>query len=295
MTTVNENNIFEKGMLISLKLGAYAGRKKLSSDQLENLPKEIVRGVHDLFEKAFKEKLEAISSHDMETRNTLKSKSVPFPIDGVYFLSYDRIEEIINYLDERKLSRIELVKEVLNNYEDAKDAFAKKYPKYYVTAQNKYPHKSQLMGRFYFEYQFLKISAPDKNPMISPEMYKKEMEKFRHTISVMKQEVVGIIYQSLTDLTLRLKTQSKDGKMNQRTFNNLHKLLEQIDGTYSEFIDRKDIQDTLKKVKAEIKGMSADMLRDNDLQRNKFHKAISALTKEIQALPDIETKRAIEF
>jgi hypothetical protein len=295
MTTVNENNIFEKGMLISLNLGAYAGRKKLSDDQLENLPKEIVRGVHDLFEKGFKEKLDAISKHDAETRGNLKSNCVPFPIDGIYFLAYDRIENMIAYLDERKISRWTLVEEVLEHYEDAKNDFAKKYPTYFAKAQYKYPSKTKLAGRFYFEYQFLKISAPDKNPMISPEMYKREMEKFRQTVSTMKQEVVGIIYQSLFDLTNRLKRQSKDGKMNQRTFNNLHKFLEQVDSTYTEFIDRKDLQDTLQKVKAEIKGMSADMLRDNDAQRAKFHKAISALTNEIQTLPDVEAKRAIDF
>jgi hypothetical protein len=291
MTTINENNIFEKGMLISLNLGAYAGRKKLSADQLENLPKEIVRGVHDLFDKAFKEKLEAIWKHDAITRGHLKDLSVPFPIDGIYFLSFDRIESIIEFLDERKKSRWELVEEVLANYEAAKITFAEKYPSYYAKAQTKYPSKARLAQRFYFEYQFLKISAPDKNPLISPEQYKKEMEKFRQTISTMKQEVVGIIYQSLSDLTNRLKKQSKDGKMNQRTFNNLHKFMEQIDSTYSGFIDRKDLQDTLKKVKAELKGMSADMLRDNDAQRKKFYKAITSLTEEIKALPDVESKR----
>lgn len=295
MNTINENNIFEKGMLISLNLGNYAGRKKLSDDQLENLPKEIVRGVHDLFEKAFKEKLDAITKHDAETRGNLKMQSVPFPIDGIYFLSYDRIEKMIAYLDERKQSRWVLVEEVLANYEAAKDSFANKYPAYYAKAQYKYPTKARLAQRFYFEYQFLKISAPDKNPLISPEQYKREMEKFKQTINEMKQEVVGIIYQSLSDLTNRLKRQSKDGKMNQRTFNNLHKFLDQIDGVYGEFIDRKDLQDTLKKVKAEIKGMSADMLRDNDAQRKKFNKAMTALTNEIQALPDVETKRAIDF
>lgn len=293
--TVNENNIFEKGMLINLSMGSFSGRKKLDQDQLENLPKEIVRGVHDLFEHAFKEKLEAISKHDAETRGKVKSLSVPFPIDGIYFLSYNRIETVIDYLDGRKKSRRELVEEVLANYEEAKNSFAKKYPAYYAKAQYKYPTKAKLAGRFYFEYQFLKISAPDKNPMISPEQYKREMEKFRETITNMKQEVVGIIYQELSDLTNRLKHQSKDGKMNQRTFNNLHKFFEQIDSTYSEFIDRQDLQETINKVKAGIKGMSADMLRDNDAQRAKFHKAISALTAEIQALPDVETKRAIDF
>jgi hypothetical protein len=295
MIVVNENNIYEKGVLINLNMGAFSGRKKLSADQLENLPKEIVRGVHDLFEKSFKLKLNAVDSHDSSTRDDLKYWCIPFPLKGVYFLPSDRIEKVISFLEERKSSRQELIKEILDGYEDAKAVFAEKYPEYYKRAQNSYPSKSRLASRFYFEYQFLKISAPDNNSLISPEQYRKEMEKFRETINEMKQEVVSIVYQSLSDLTNRLKKQSKDGKMNQRTFNSLHKFLEQVDSTYTEFIDRKDLQDTLEKVKAEIKGMSADMLRDNDAQREKFHKAISALTNEIQALPDVEAKRAIDF
>jgi hypothetical protein len=295
MTMINESNIFNKGMLISLRTGAYAGRKKLSADQLKDLPKEIVRGVHDLFEHVFKEKLEGIMNFDGHTRSTVKAMSVPFPIDGVYFLSFNKIEGVIEYLDARKEQRKELVEEVLDKYNDAIASFAEKYPDYYRRAKDKYPTKATLATRFYSDYQFIKISAPDKNPMISPEQYKREMQKFSETVAEMKKEVVGTIYQTMTELTERLKRQSKDGKMNQRTFNNLGKFLEQINDVYSEFVDRGDLKAVLDKIKAETIGVTADSLRDNDSQRKKFHKAISALTEEIKALPDVDMKRAIDF
>ena len=41
---INESNLMEKGMLINLKIGGYAGRKKLDKDQMKDLPQEIVRG-----------------------------------------------------------------------------------------------------------------------------------------------------------------------------------------------------------------------------------------------------------
>ena len=292
---INENNIFEKGMLINLKTGAYAGRKKLSADQLKDLPKEIVRGVHDLFEHAFKEKLEGIMNFDGATRAYVKTFSVPFPIDGVYFLAFEKIDNIIEFLDRRKEQRLEMVEDVLNRYEDAITAFAVKYPDYYKRAKDKYPSKSRLAERFYFDYQFLKISAPDKSPLISAEQYKREMQKFGETISEMKKEVVGTIYQTMIELTERLKRQSKDGKMNQRTFNNLGKFLEQINDVYADFLDRDDLKAALDKVKKETLGITADGLRDNDAQRKKFNKAISALTEEIKTLPDIELKRSIDF
>lgn len=292
---ITEKNIFEKGMLISLRMGSFAGRKKLSDDQLKDLPKEIVRGVHDLFEQSFKDKLNAIILFDGQTRNEVKMRSVPFPIDGVYFLSFDQIDSVIEYLEGRKNSRNELVNDVLDDYEGAIKKFADSYPDYYRRAVGRYPSKDRLSQRFYFEYQFVKISAPDKNPLISPEQYKKEMMKFAATVSEMKQEVVSTIYQTLTELTERLKKQSKEGKMNQRTFNSLSRFMEQINMVYSEFIDRDDLKKVINKIKSETLGVTAEELRDNETERKRFHKAITSLTKEIQALPDVELKRAIDF
>jgi len=293
---INENNIFDQGMLIHLKMGGYEGRMKLSADQLKDLPQEIVRGVHDLFDKSFKDLLREISSFDNETRWEVKRQSVPFPIDGVYFITSNYIEKIIELLEQRKIGRRELIAKAVDNYDAAIKIFSEKYPEYFERAKHRYLTKNRFQERFYFQYQFIKITAPDKNgKFITPEMYKSEMKKFKATIDEMKQEVLGTIYQSLLEMTGRLKKQCTDGKPNQRTFNSLNAFLAQIDDVYSDFIDRNDMKETIKKIKAQVLGIDADDLRSSEDLKTKFGKEIAALGAEIKALPDIPLKRAIDF
>ena len=291
---ITEKNLFEKGMMIAVHAGSYGARRKLDQSQLKDLPTEIVRGVHDLFDKEFKEILREIERYNGETRGAIRNRSIPFPIDGVYFVASDKIESMIEYIEEREAGRKELVEKAINNYDEAVERFAQEYPEFYEKAKSKYIDKYRLNDRYYFNYQLIKISAPDQ-ALISPEQYKKEVEKFKETVNQMKGEVLATIYEELVHVTKRLKKQCTDGKPNQRTLNNLNAFLERIDDTYSDFLDRKDMKTTIKKIKAQILGVEADQLRESDDAKEEFRKGISSILDEIKAMPDIPLKRAIEF
>lgn len=291
---ITEKNLFEKGMMIAVHAGSYGGRRKLDKTQLQGLPTEIVRGVHDIFDKEFKDILRDIERYNGETRSTIRNRSIPFPIDGVYFVASDKIESMIEYIEEREAGRKELVEKAINNYDEAVERFAQEYPEFYEKAKSKYIDKYRLNDRYYFNYQLIKISAPDQ-ALISPEQYKKEVEKFKETVNQMKGEVLATIYEELVHVTKRLKKQCTDGKPNQRTLNNLNTFLERIDDTYSDFLDRKDMKATIKKIKAQILGVEADQLRESEDAKEEFRKGISGILDEIKAMPDIPLKRAIEF
>jgi hypothetical protein len=294
--TINENNIYQKGMLIRVVMGGYSGRKRLDSDQLQDLPKEIVRGVHDLFGKEFKEMLRQIDRHGSEARHDVTDYSISFPIEGVYFVPSNKIGSIIEKLEKRKEERAELVKTIVENYEEAIKNFQEKYPEFYRRAKHKYLTKEQLASRFYFKYQFVKIQPPSGDDIeISPEMYKAEMNKFRDTINEMKQEVLSTIYEELLSATERIKNQCTEGKPNQRTLNNLNIYLDRIKEVYSDFIDRADIKEAIKKIKAQVLGVNADALRDSEELKKKFGEEVGKLAREIKALPDIPLKRALEL
>ena len=295
---ITEKNLFEKGMFITIHSGSYEGRKKLSPDQLKDLPQEIVRGVHDLFDKEFKILIREIKSFDAVSRNMVKKKSVPFPfgvVCSLYFIGTNQIDEIIELLDGRMKERVALIDTAVENYEAAIETFAAKYPDYYSLAKDRYPTKGRFAKRFYFNYQFIKIAAPDKSPMITAEQYKREKEKFRETIEEMKKEVVATIYQSLLDMTTRLKEQCAGGKPNQATLNGLNNFLSQIDGIYSEFIDRDDLKAAIGKVKAQLLGVTAQSFRGSEELKDEWAKQIKGIVNEFKALPDIPLKRAIDF
>jgi len=295
MTMITEQNLFEKGMLISLRMGSYAGRKKMSREQLEGLPVEIVRGVHDLFDKDFKELLGEMDNFDLEVRHKIRNNSIPFPIHGIFFIPLQKIDNLINWLDDKKIERKEITEKIINNYDEAIQIFAQNYPMYYEKSKQYYPTKNALSARFYFNYQFIKIAAPDENSVLSSEQYREEMKKFHESINSMKEEVMEIIYTALLESTEKLKEQCNNGKLNQRTFNSLGKLLEQINDIYADFIDRKDIKDMIEKIKSSVLGTSAKELRSRSDLKDTFAKQIKEIAAEIKALPDMPMKRAIEF
>ncbi len=294
--TITSENIFEKGLLINLKMGAYQGRKKLSQEQLKGLPTEIVRGVYDIFEEEFKKLLQEIYSHDMETRGRVKDMSVPFPIDGVYFLLSKAVMKATEFLKKRKIERDELIAIAANNYEDAIEKFAEKYPEYYREARAKYPSQNGFMDKYHFSYQLFTIAKPNENlEFVSSDAYKDEIVKFKNDVETMKREVIGIIYSELLGKVQQLKKQCTDGKPSQRTLNNLDKFFMKIDEVYSDFIDRKDIKETISLIKAQITGVDAKGLRESSDFKKEFKEGMAKALESIKNLPDIELTRSLEF
>jgi len=296
MEKITSENIFEKGMLVSLTMGGFEGRIKLSKEQLKDFPTEIVRGVHDIFEKEFKTLIKEIFSHDGKTREGLQAMSVPFPIDGVYFILSRYIEEVIKFLKEKETERNILIQTAAQNYDQAIEKFAEKYPTYYLHAKGKYPSKYQFQQRFYFRYQLFTIMKPEKTlSIISPDIYTEELDKFRKDVFSMKQEVVNIIYTELLDRVKMLQRQCSDGKPSQKTFNKLNKILNQIDEVYSDFVDRQDIKDIIIKIKSQVVGVTADDIRSSEDFKKEFKSAMAKTLQEIKNLPDTELTRSLDF
>lgn len=294
--SITENNIYEKGILLALHMGGFAGRKKMSDDQLQGLPTEIVRGVQDMFGNEFKALLAAIWTFDGETRSMVKRETVPFPVDGIYFISLNRLNGLVEVLEARKEERKFLAQAATDSYESAIVDFAAQYPAFYEAAKHKYVSKDVFASKFHFDYRILKIAPPNPDDaVLSPEMYANEMAKFKQGIEEMKSEVLSTIAQTLLDATQRLTEQCSDGKPNQRTLNNLNKFLVQIDEVYSDFIDRKDIKEVIAGIRAQVLGVDAKALRENSNFKREFKDAVAKAAESIQALPDVQLRRAMEF
>ena len=294
MSTVNYENIFDRGMLINLKMGSWAARNKLSQEDLKDLPKEIVRGVYDLLDD--KEQLDEIISVQNKLRNKVKSQTVPFPIDGVYFVLGKDIEKVIDIVKEDQIIISNLAKEFGEGYIKKIENYAKKYPVFYERAKGKYPTKEEVIARFYVQYRMFQVNVPNKKlTFVSSELYKEEMRKFKNEVEEMKKEVINIIYTELLERVSTLYRQCDDGKPSQRTLNNLGELFEKVENLYSDFIDRQDITDMVGKIKKIVVGVDAKELRSDDKFKSDFGKKMKRVAGELKALPDMELKRSIEF
>jgi hypothetical protein len=293
---ITEKNIFEKGILIQLNMRTYEGMKRMREDQLEQLPTEIVRGVHDLFLPDFKDTLRAMKNYGSQTHNVLSRLSIPFFIDGVYFVPFSKVANVVEILGERIETRKKMVETAAEDYEEAIARFAEKYPDYYAKAAGRYPSKAEFKRRFYLSYRLFQINTPNaESGLISSDVYKQEMRKFKESIQEVKDDLIATIYTELVEKTKTLLSQCDKGKPNQRTLENLNKFFVQMDEVYSDFVDRKDIKDIAKKIKAQVLGIDADSLKGESQAKEEFKKALSEATEQLKALPDIKLKRAIDF
>jgi hypothetical protein len=301
MTTINYENIFQKGVLVNITISCWEGRTKLTKEQLKDLPTEIVRGVTDLLIGDENKLLKEIYGHDHSTRGLVAKMAIPFPISGVYFIPATRLEALLALLETRKADRLLMITDLMNSLESGIEKFKEKFPEYYKIAKDKgkYPSKEELARKFKFDYRIFQISVPDVkgSTFITSDVYKQEMGKFQDEIDEMKREVVNTICNELLVKADRLIKQATDGKPNQKTLNSLTEFFGDITNVYSDFIDREDIFKAVDKFKKAVGTTTADDLRFDDDFKAKFAKKIEAVSINLKKLPgvDIKPARAIDF
>lgn len=298
--SINYQNIFEKGLLVSLSLRGWCGKSWISDELLKDLPTEIIKGRMDLLMEEDKNFFLEIKKTDLSVISEVKKITIPFPIEGVYFVLEKNVNQLVQLVEKRKEARKKSIEAVVEKYEEGKKRFAEKYPEFYKSAVKcgKYPSKEALRERFKFEFKLFQISIPSSDSLkgIDSGILKVEMDKFKNDISEMKKEVANIICNELLMKAETLKKQSLgDSKPNQKTLNSLNEFFETISGLYSDFVDRKDVLKAVNKFKNTVGTTTAEDLRFDENFKAKFGEKIEEVAKTIQALPNIKHKRAIEF
>ena len=299
--SITAENIFEKGVLVNVKISAFTGRAKLSSKQIEekDLPTEIVRGVVDLYSGEMRNLLKRIEEHDNKTRNIVWTMSIPFPIDGIYFVSAKNLNLLSERLNVRKEEREKLIEEAAEYIEQGIKEYSERFPEFYEEnlKKGKYLNKERFKSKFNFKFNYFQISVPNENSanFITSEIFNEEMKKFKNEINEMKAEVVNIIHAELLTKAKRLLEQSTTTKPNQKTLNTLNEFFDKISNVYSDFIDRKDLEDIIKKFKETVSGVNADDIRTDGTFKKSFAAKIKEVANTLEIMPNVKLQRAIEF
>jgi len=208
-----------------------------------------------------------------QARNYIKSHSIYFPDASFDFIPKDKIEEVAEALDRFQQRFFEYGDDLIATLEDLKREFAEKHPALYNPS--KYPSATALRRTFVFEYVFRVFSAPDKElGVISPSLYKKEMEKWKKDIESMKAETAKLVCKEIADRIEALKEGCETGKISQATINSFNGVLEKFDTLWVGFVEEKDVKAMINDVKLYLDGTDADMLRyDNNFRSMVANKA----------------------
>lgn len=284
----------QEGVLCNLKIGRWDASAKLPKDKLGNdVPKEIIRAMQDLVED--RRLLKDIATIRRMAKGHLMRNSLPFPIDGVWFIPKDRIEYIDHQFKQYKEVNDERVETLIKNYSKLKASMKKKYPEYY--RPKKYPSISQLRKKFYFNWQFFQIALPKggKASVLSPELYKKEQQKFNDMIKQMEEMTVTIIAQKLFKRINLLSEQCSSGKVNAGTINSIDRFLKNWTQLWSGYVDAKRLRTIMAQLKAQMRTVSADHLKDSEDFRKTIGGKMDSLLTKLKNIPDIKLKRKLDI
>lgn len=173
-----EENIFEKGCLISFNVSTWGGRVKLPSKDLgldENVDPEFIGAIKRLVDKDCLKPIEEIRN---ATRTWLYQKSLPFPIAGVLFVPKALIETIDKKLQDAKTEFNTAVMHFENDYNCFVLQAQSKLGKYFDSED--YPQN--IHNKFGFSWRFFVIDSLNGKSLISPEIMAREQEKYREAI-----------------------------------------------------------------------------------------------------------------
>lgn len=290
---VETGNIFADGILVSLRTRLWGATGKIEDDGYEltdeTLDKKQVYASMQLLNDTTL--IDAMRQVRGQAKRFIEYNSIYFPEKGFNFIPKGRIEPVDEHLTKLQEEYLSYGEDLVKKLKDLEADFAKAHPKSYDSS--KYPSEKSLRRQIVFQYVFRIFTVPDKElGVISPAIYKKELEKVKADIEEMKVQTVRTVCKELMGRIDVLKEQCETGKVNQATMNSIYSFMERFDQVWSGFVNEKDVKQMMDDMKLYLEGTDADMLRyDSDFRSMVANKA----AKIAQQLENKGYKRSIDI
>lgn len=282
----------QEGVFCQLKMGRWDARTRIPTSKLgRSIPVEIIRARQDTIED--RTLLKDLTTIRRSAKGVLKRNSLPFPIDGLFWIPKDKIPNIDDQFTRFKKQYEKRIDKLCNNIKKMEQEFKDKYPDYYN--KKNYPSQNSLRKKFYFHWNFLHFTVPSKKvKILSPELYRKEKEKFDQMISQMEEMTVNLIGNSLLNRINKLTSQCESGKINNGTVNSIDRILKRWKSLWEGHIDEAKLKTIMNMLKKQMKGVSTERLKNNEDFRNKLGKKLNDISKKIKVIPDFKLKRRLD-
>lgn len=285
-------NQLQEGALCQLKIGRWDASIRMSKDKLgKSVPKEIVRAMQDLVED--KTLLKDLTTVRRATKNLLVNNSLPFPVDGVFWVPKEKIPELDTAFEEAKqeyFRRRDILKRRLPLM---KRRFSQKYPKFYNP--DVYPKSFELDKKYYFTWNFFHFTIPDeKTEVLSPAMYKREQAKFQSMVKEMEEMTVNLIGNELFKRIKTLQEQCENDNINAGTVNSIERFMDKWRSLWEGHVDNTRLKGIMKSLRVQMARTTAEKLKDSEDFRNKAAAKLEKLVGRIQNVPNLELKRKLD-
>ena len=281
----------KNGVLCNLRIGRWNASTKLPDNKLTEVPKQIVRAMQDLIED--KARLKELATVRRMAKGELARNSIPFPIDGIWFVPKKFIARLDDRFKELRDINKELVGNLLKDYGRMKRSMKERYPDYYNP--EKYPSPEALKAKYHFDWKFFNIAMPKKGGVLSPELYKEEQLKFQGMVKEMEEMTLTLVATRLHHRVNRLAAQCAGHKINSGTIRSIDRFLNHWDELWAGHVDEERLHSIIKKLRAHMKGIDIDGLKGSQGLQQKTEKALNKIMKGLENIPNSSLKRKLDI
>jgi len=227
---------------------------------------------------------QAIRSHDRETKKHLRRHCLPsLTRDSIYLIPFELVEETDAYLITRMAERKVLVGTFIDIYpqqiEEAKKLLGKFFDR------DDYPAPERVKAAFSVDIAYRSFDVDSALEKLNVEVFKREQERVKKDWTAMLEETKKYLRVNMVEFVARfaqsLETKS-DGtkrKVYDSTVENLNEFLKLFE--IRDISNDTQLQAVVVKVKALMKGVAPDAIRDDDAFRTKLATEFTKVTEKL--------------
>jgi hypothetical protein len=230
-----------------------------------------------------------------QARNSIQRYALPFPINSISLIPKESMEKLDKELHEMK----DLFQNRVEEFEAIYEAALMEAEGYLGEFFNETDYPQDIKNKFNLEWQYLAITLPNKSVFISPEIYKREKEKFetlmdetRETAMIaLREEFSGI----LTFLVDRLVSDNGDKPKILKTgmFTRLREFLTDFESL--NLFEDDTLAALTEQAKVLIEDVSAYKLKFDSKKRGEIGQEMQVLKEAIDAAIVDMPRRAIRM
>ena len=268
---INHKDLFQKACLIQISSSIWMGSRMLEQGLMEKIGQsEWLKGRKFLVNP---ELLGPVKTSVHQARNTVQKHTLPFPITSLYLIpkeSLGIVDEALEGFRERFWIKV-------NDFVDQYDLAREEARTVLGDLFNETDYPEEISTKFKFEWRFLTLDLPMKSKILTPEIYKREKDKFEAMMEETRQMATEALATELgeivTQLVERLNGNGKGKSINSAMLNKMRDFFDAFE-TKNLFDDEK-LNEVVAQAHSVVDGISPYGLKYNEVMRKRITDAMS--------------------
>ena len=290
---INHKGLFQKACLIQISSSIWMGSRMLEQGHMEKIGEsEWLKGRKFLVNP---ELLGPIKTASHQARNTVQKHTLPFPITSLYLIpkeSLGIVDQALEGFKERFWGRV-------NDFVDQYDLAREEAQTVLGDLFNETDYPEDISKKFKFDWRFLTLDIPTKSKILTPEIYKREKEKFEALMEETRQMATETLAGELGEIVQNLAERlNGNGNGKGRSINSamLNKIRDFFDAfeTKNLFDDEK-LNEIVAQAHSVVDGISPYGLKYNEVMRKRITASMSDLKDTVNSVIQDLPRRKIRL